>query len=103
MCRRCRGLGIGNTLDRLVHLCAGWRTPHTDCSFSARKQLIIDDAYNSNPEGAASALEVLRDFDGLRILVTPGMVELGEKQAELNRQLGAKAASCCDWAILVAA
>ena len=37
----------------------------------------------------------------MRVLVTPGMVELGESQDAINRELGAYAASRCDWAILV--
>ncbi len=66
-------------------------------------RLIIDDAYNSNPAGAQAALETLSQFDGLRILVTPGMVELGEKQRELNLEFGRQAASCCHRAVLVGA
>lgn len=62
---------------------------------------IIDDAYNSNPAGFRSALEVLADFPVQRVLVTPGMVELGERQEALNRELGAFAASRCDVAVLV--
>ncbi len=61
----------------------------------------IDDAYNSNPAGFRSALDVLKQFDAQRILVTPGMVELGERQDTLNRELGAYAADCCDFAVLV--
>lgn len=38
---------------------------------------IIDDAYNSNPVGSKAAVETLAMFEGVRILVTPGMVELG--------------------------
>ena len=64
-------------------------------------RLIIDDAYNSNPAGAQAALETLSMFEGLKILVTPGMVELGEKQAELNTAFGRQAAACCDRAVLV--
>ena len=64
-------------------------------------RLIIDDAYNSNPAGARAALETLSMFEGLRILVTPGMVELGERQTELNTQFGRQAAACCDRAVLV--
>ena len=48
----------------------------------------IDDAYNSNPLGAASALEVLSMMPGLKIVVTPGMVELGDKEKELNKEFG---------------
>lgn len=61
----------------------------------------IDDAYNSNPAGFRSALDTLAAFDAQRVLVTPGMVELGERQAALNRELGEYAASRCDWAVLV--
>ncbi|MBQ3133004.1 MAG: hypothetical protein IJC17_01860 [Clostridia bacterium] len=61
----------------------------------------IDDAYNSNPAGFRGALDVLKQFDAQRVLVTPGMVELGERQEALNRELGAYAADCCDFAILV--
>lgn len=61
----------------------------------------IDDAYNSNPSGCRAALNVLGLFDACRILVTPGMVELGEKQEELNREFGSEAAKVCDYIALV--
>ncbi|MCM1451633.1 MAG: UDP-N-acetylmuramoyl-tripeptide--D-alanyl-D-alanine ligase [Clostridium sp.] len=63
---------------------------------------IIDDAYNSNPQGSAMALEVLSGFaPGKRIVITPGMVELGEKQYELNAELGENIARNADVAIIV--
>lgn len=53
---------------------------------------ILDDAYNSNPGGSAMALDVLADMaedsKGRAIIVTPGMIELGEQQEELNRAFG---------------
>ncbi len=62
----------------------------------------IDDAYNSNPAGFRSALDVLGSMKNTRrVLVTPGMVELGERQEALNEELGAYAADCCDVAVLV--
>ena len=62
---------------------------------------VIDDAYNSNPAGCAAALETLSRMEGERILVTPGMVELGEKEYELNRAFGEQAVSACDHIVLV--
>lgn len=62
---------------------------------------IIDDAYNSNPVGSRAAVETLAMFDGLKILVTPGMVELGEKEEEYNFKFGTYAAACCDYILLV--
>jgi UDP-N-acetylmuramoyl-tripeptide--D-alanyl-D-alanine ligase len=50
---------------------------------------IIDDAFNSNPVGAKNAVEILSGFtSGRRIIVTPGMIELGELQDEANREFG---------------
>ena len=64
--------------------------------------LLIDDAYNSNPAGTRAALETLGFFEEhFKILVTPGMVELGAKQDEYNEAFGADAARVCDHIILV--
>ena len=62
---------------------------------------VIDDAFNSNIRGAEQAFRVLRDMPGQRILVTPGMVELGSREEEMNRAFGRVAADCCDLAILI--
>ena len=62
---------------------------------------IIDDAYNSNPVGSKAAVETLKLFDGTRILITPGMVELGEQEDDYNYKFGTYAADCCDYIILV--
>lgn len=64
--------------------------------------LLIDDAYNSNPEGCLEAVRVLGSFEGMKkVIVTPGLVELGEKEYECNYALGAEAAKNCDVIILV--
>lgn len=63
---------------------------------------VIDDAFNANPAGAKIALEVLAEFKGgRRILVTPGLVELGEREYEENKQIGIAAAKVCDYVILI--
>ena len=63
---------------------------------------IIDDAFNSNPIGSRMAVDVLAHFKGgKRIIVTPGMIELGSKQYELNRDLGAYIGKNVDVAIIV--
>ena len=62
--------------------------------------VIIDDAFNSNPVGARNAVEILGQMDvpagGRRVVVTPGMVEMGERQAELNRTFGTDIARALD-------
>lgn len=63
---------------------------------------IIDDSFNANPVGAKAALEALNEIgEGKKVLVTPGMVELGEREYEENRRLGEQAADVCDLVILV--
>ena len=62
---------------------------------------VIDDAFNSNIRGARQAFDVLKQFPKQRIVVTPGMVELGEHETEMNREFGQAMADCCDVAILV--
>ena len=63
---------------------------------------IIDDAFNSNPDGSRMALDVLGGMTGgKRIVITPGMIELGEKQAYYNEKFGEHIAETCDVAIVV--
>ena len=62
---------------------------------------IIDDAFNANPVGAKAALRVLGGFPGRRIIITPGMVELGGEEDAFNAAFGEQMAACVDEAILV--
>ena len=62
---------------------------------------IIDDAYNSNPVGSKMAIEVVGLMDGKKIIVTPGMIELADKQYEYNMEFGREIAKVCDEEILI--
>lgn len=75
--------------------------PHRLQIIKGTNKTIIDDAFNSNPTGAKAALDTLAVFDGFKILVSPGMVELGEKEYELNKHFGEQAAEICDFVIAV--
>ena len=61
----------------------------------------IDDAFNSNPIGAKMALDVLSGMPEKRVVITPGMVELGELQYDLNKEFGRQMKDSCDEVILV--
>jgi UDP-N-acetylmuramoyl-tripeptide--D-alanyl-D-alanine ligase len=64
--------------------------------------LVIDDAFNSNPVSSKAALDVLDAFNtGKRVIVTPGMVELGETQEKANEKFGEYIADVCEVVILV--
>lgn len=75
--------------------------PHRLQLIPGGKINLIDDAFNANPAGAKAALEVLGMMDGVRILVTPGMVELGAAQEDENKSFGLQAAAVCDYVALV--
>lgn len=62
---------------------------------------VIDDAFNSSPNGASAALDVLGAFTGRRIIITPGFVELGADQDEYHKKFGKKIKNNADVAILV--
>ncbi len=62
---------------------------------------MIDDAYNSNPVGAKNALEVLKMMDGIKVVVTPGMIELGVSEKKLNYEFGRNIAKIADYVILI--
>ncbi|NLY46134.1 MAG: UDP-N-acetylmuramoyl-tripeptide--D-alanyl-D-alanine ligase [Tissierella sp.] len=64
--------------------------------------IVIDDAFNSNPIGTKAALDVISQFkEGRKIIVTPGMVELGAMEEEANKEFGVNIGKVCDYAILV--
>ncbi len=62
---------------------------------------MIDDAYNSNPVGAKNALDVLKQMDGIKVVVTPGMIELGQDEQKKNYELGEEISKVADYVILI--
>ncbi|MGN1080860.1 MAG: glutamate ligase domain-containing protein, partial [Acutalibacteraceae bacterium] len=64
--------------------------------------ILIDDAYNANPVGSKEAINVLASFDGMtKICVTPGLIELGDKEYDENKTLGRHMADKCDKIFLI--
>lgn len=76
-------------------------TPHRLQLIEGNGIKIIDDSFNSNPQGARAALDVLALFAGRKVVVTPGMVELGELENEENYKLGTALAEVADVVMLV--
>lgn len=69
---------------------------------SVAGSLMIDDAYNANPEGCIEAVRVLGSFDGMqKVIITPGLIELGEQEYDCNFRLGLETADKCDIIIFV--
>lgn len=62
---------------------------------------IIDDSFNANPEGAKNALEVLSLMENKKIIITPGMIEMGKSQEALNKNFGKQIAKVADEVYLI--
>jgi UDP-N-acetylmuramoyl-tripeptide--D-alanyl-D-alanine ligase len=93
---------LGISLEELTYAVKTLEAvPHRLELVKGNKATIIDDAYNSNPVGAKMALDTLNCFEGTKILITPGMIELGDKQYECNKTFGSQAADICDYIVLV--
>jgi UDP-N-acetylmuramoyl-tripeptide--D-alanyl-D-alanine ligase len=63
--------------------------------------VIIDDSYNSNQDGASAAMEVLSSFEGRKIVLTPGLVELGKEENVANFNFGKTLAKHADKVIVI--
>ncbi|MCL2234291.1 MAG: UDP-N-acetylmuramoyl-tripeptide--D-alanyl-D-alanine ligase [Firmicutes bacterium] len=93
---------LGVSLEDIKNACEELEpTPHRLELIKAPHMTIIDNAYNSNPEGAKRALEVLASFEGLKVIITPGFVELGQDMEIAHIELGKDIAKHADIAILV--
>lgn len=64
---------------------------------------IIDDSYNSNPDGFKAALDLLNKFqtERRRVIVTRGMLELGEKSEEIHERIGEEISIVADELVVI--
>ena len=93
---------LGVSLEDIAAACTELEpVPHRLQLIKNGNTAVLDDAYNSNPDGARSAIEMLGCFEGVKIIVTPGIVEMGEDEDAINTELGRDIAKVCDYAILV--
>jgi UDP-N-acetylmuramoyl-tripeptide--D-alanyl-D-alanine ligase len=66
-----------------------------------KKIVIIDDSYNSNVDGINAAMEVLDTFKGRKIVLTPGLIELGKMENVANLEFGKLLAKHADMVIVI--
>jgi UDP-N-acetylmuramoyl-tripeptide--D-alanyl-D-alanine ligase len=62
---------------------------------------LIDNAFSSNQEGFTTIISDLSKLPGKKLLITPGLVELGDKTAEVHQTLGHLASPVFDKIYLV--
>ena len=75
--------------------------PHRLEIIKTDTNIILDDSFNSNVEGSAIALDVLKCLGERKIVITPGLVELGDSLKEANKNFGKKIAKVADIVVIV--
>lgn len=93
---------LGITFEQLQYLVENLKTiPHRLELINNGNITILDDSYNSNPISSKAALTTLKEFSGIKAIITPGLIELGKKQNEYNKELGNNIANVCDYVFIV--
>ncbi len=95
------GLDLAEVLPKLAQLPT---VEHRQSiSTAASGFTIVDDTFNSNPEGARVAIDTVTDLGagGTTAVITPGMVELGPAQHDENQAFAALAAERVDHLVIV--
>ena len=77
------------------------------CDFSCFEKIqhrsgidIINATYSTNPNSFTTHLEHLKLWSGKKIVVTPGIIELGTAASRLHQEIGEKLATTADLIIL---
>ncbi len=94
------GVDIGDIEDAIENMES---VPHRLQLIKSGRINIIDDTFNGNPEGMKAALEVLKSSEGRKVVLTPGLVELGDEECRQNFLLGERIGMAADIAILIGA
>jgi UDP-N-acetylmuramoyl-tripeptide--D-alanyl-D-alanine ligase len=97
------GLSCGLDIEYMAGAIRQFRPPqHRLEPVEAGGITVLDDAYNANPEGIIGAIEVLgRYAPRRRVLVTPGLIEMGKEKAAYHARIGSAASANVDVAFLV--
>lgn len=93
---------LGITAKDIVHSASKLKAPPHRLEIKKMgKFTLIDDAFNANPVGSKLALEVLNQMPGKKIVITPGMIDLGPEQFKLNASYAESIAEVADFVVLV--
>lgn len=69
--------------------CRAIKLPEKTMDVSQKRDMVlIDDTFNSTPKGFEAALSYLKLFEGKKVLVASGIIELGKETARIHRELG---------------
>ncbi len=96
-CAVAAALELGATLEDVARRLEGLRAVEhrATVATAASGVLVVDDTFNANPASAAASIDLLARLDagGRRVVVTPGLVELGARSHDDNRDLARRVAA----------
>lgn len=89
-------LALGRDFEEAAQRVAGaqlspWRMEVFESPLAGGSVLVVNDAYNANPDSMAAAFDTVAAMPGRRIAVLGKMHELGASQEELHRVVGERA------------
>ena len=95
----CKKIGVEDSkiIDRISKI---KNVKHRLSLFYDNNWTIIDDSYNSNIDGFLNALDVLNQFDGYKIIITPGIIETSNNN-KFDMLISQKINSITDLALLI--
>lgn len=85
-------LEIGMNIEDVVSIIQTTTLPqvHLNWYKGINNSHILDDGYNTNPEGFKNAIDELNKKTGKKLLITRGILELGEEQQKAYREVAEK-------------
>lgn len=94
-------LGVEN--DQIIEAIAELKPPlhRLNLITTQNGMKILDDTFNANTDGVKHALDLLSLYSGRKVIVTPGLVELGMEERSTNKEFGKQIAKTCDLVVLI--
>jgi UDP-N-acetylmuramoyl-tripeptide--D-alanyl-D-alanine ligase len=95
-------LKIGVKIERLVSLSSELKpVANRFVLRSLNRATVVDNTFSSNEQSFFEMIETAKNINGKKVLVTPGLVELGEKETSINSSIGKLSNSIFDKIVLV--
>ena len=95
---------IGMPTEKIISAVNELKQPEQSIKiYSFGKATVIDDSYNSNPDGFKAALQLLSSFPSIRkrIVITRGMQELGSESSGLHEIIGNEISFLADELVII--
>jgi UDP-N-acetylmuramoyl-tripeptide--D-alanyl-D-alanine ligase len=88
------GLSLGLTEEEIAAGIAGFETVGRRSAVTdTGKITLVDDSYNANPDSVKCGVDSLMQLPGRHVCILGDMLELGEEEEAMHRDVGAYAAS----------